>query len=100
MMFCPLCGKELTLVVRKNTYEDIDFEDYDPNIQTWNFLGKTTVTNSNPEQDESEWYQDESEWYKCNNCGCFGEDYPLVLHHPLRGMKSKPGDSWSLSWLK
>ena len=78
-MFCPMCGAELILVIRKEN--EIDF-------------------------DESEWYTkndfntDESEWYKCNRCNCFGDDFPLVLHHPLGGMESRPGDSWSLTWLK
>ena len=33
---------------------------------------------------------------------CFsGEDgFPLVYHHPIRGMDKAPGDSWSLTWLK
>jgi len=76
-MFCPMCGSELILVIRKEFIEIDDLR-----------------------IDESIWHVDESEWYKCNNCKCFGDDYPLILHHPLRGMESKPGDSWSLTWLK
>lgn len=32
--------------------------------------------------------------------GCFGDDYPLIHHHPIHGMDKEPGDSWSLTWLK
>lgn len=39
------------------------------------------------------------EEYKCTK-GCFQEDYPLYFHHPYRGTDSRPGDSWSLSWIK
>ena len=30
---------------------------------------------------------------------CFSEDYPLYFHHPFMGIDSRPGDSWSLSWV-
>lgn len=42
---------------------------------------------------------DHSEWYKCVNCKSFGDDYPLTCHHP-NDIRSAPGDSWSLSWIK
>tara|TARA_Y100000034_G_scaffold50990_1_gene62730 strand:+ start:44 stop:280 length:237 start_codon:yes stop_codon:yes gene_type:complete len=32
--------------------------------------------------------------------GCFQEDFPLYFHHPMGGIDSAPGDSWSLSWVK
>lgn len=32
--------------------------------------------------------------------GCFREDYPLYYHHPFRGLNSRPGDSWSISWVE
>jgi hypothetical protein len=82
-MYCPICGKELIMVVRKNPEDEYDFcdENFD-----WNTYKPTK--------------QDDSDWYKCNGCKCFGDDYPLICHHPLRGMESRPGDSWSLSWLK
>jgi len=41
-----------------------------------------------------------AELYKCDGCKGFGDDYPLVMHHPLGGYRSAPGDSWSLTWLK
>lgn len=36
----------------------------------------------------------EIDWNAC------GDDFPLYLHHPLRGIDSAPGDSWSISWVK
>lgn len=42
------------------------------------------------------------EEYKCTKekYPCFREDYPLYFHHPFKGIDSKPGDSWSLSYIK
>jgi hypothetical protein len=31
---------------------------------------------------------------------CFKEDYPLYFHQAWQGTDSRPGDSWSLTWLK
>ena len=31
---------------------------------------------------------------------CFREDYPLYYHQAWQGIDSKPGDSWSLTFLK
>ncbi len=28
------------------------------------------------------------------------KDFPLRQHHPFKGWASRPGDSWSLSWIK
>lgn len=79
-MHCPLCGGVLTEVERKDPTADWDFDDprwvtYKPN-------------------------DDESIWLKCTHCNSFGDDYPLHFHHPLGDYKSRPGDSWSLSWVK
>lgn len=32
--------------------------------------------------------------------GCFKVDYPLKAHHPIRGLREAPSDSWSLFWIK
>jgi hypothetical protein len=51
---------------------------------------------------------DESTHYSCPS-GHFGKDYPLIEHHPIHGehnpktgvdTKSRPGDSWCLTWIK
>lgn len=36
----------------------------------------------------------------CPKNGCFKEDYPLYYHQAWQGYDSRPGDSWSLTWLK
>lgn len=80
-MYCPLCGKELTEVERKDLTEDWEWDD-----PRWDNY-------ESPQQDNSI-------WYKCTHCNSFGDGYPLQMHHPLRGINSRPGDSWSLSWVK
>ena len=45
--------------------------------------------------------KDESEWWACTGKNvCFGNDYPLIRHGIGGNLKSSPGDSWSLTWLK
>ena len=73
-MYCPLCGGKLS-VVEKNE-PDSDYDDprsYEP---------------------------DNSIWWKCTHCNSFGDSFPLQQHHPFGGINSRPGDSWSLSWVK
>jgi hypothetical protein len=70
-MFCPLCGAKLIEIQAPEQLTDAGL----------------------PERDEST-------HFKCDNCKSFGEGYPLVMHHPFGGLKSSPGDSWSLSWVK
>lgn len=79
-MYCPLCGGLLTEVEREDLTQYWDFDD--------------------PRWDTYEPDHDESVWLKCTHCKSFGDDYPLHWHHPLRGYQSRPGDSWSLSWIK
>lgn len=38
--------------------------------------------------------------YQCSNTECFHHSAPLILHHPIRGHQSPPGDSYSISWVK
>jgi len=87
-MHCPLCGGKLTEVQKKDLEQEmIDKlmdEDAPMDDPRWSDL---------PEKDDSI-------WWKCTHCNSFGDDYPLQEHHPLRGMNSRPGDSWSLTWLK
>ena len=91
---CPLCGAKL-----------IEFEH--PGIDSGSdYFDKTEELENDPiklKEYEDQQYRlrkDRSVWCKCDNCKSFGESFPLVLHHPLRGMDSEPGDSWSITWLK
>lgn len=77
-MYCPLCGNELTKIDRAAQTEGWDDDD--------------------PRWDEHE--KDKSIWWKCIGCNKFGDDFPLQQHHPIYGINSRPGDSWSLSWIK
>lgn len=81
-MYCPLCGKKLVKVERDEESRKIN-----------------------------DWEYDESDWYSCPENDCFGEDFPLVHHHAPRNnrgqdgyspdiMNTRPGESWSLTWLK
>ena len=80
-MYCPVCGKELIEIERTDELERIS------KLRFWNILFKPV----NP---------DLSTHFKCDNCKSFGEDYPLIMHYPGGDLKSCPGDSWSLSWVK
>ncbi|KKM65025.1 hypothetical protein LCGC14_1495400 [marine sediment metagenome] len=84
-MFCPNCGSKLQ-EVKIDMPDDIDWcdpkqvDEYMALEEKKNGSVDMVCTNKN--------YQ------------CFGKGFPLVFHHPLKGMKSAPGDSWSLTWLK
>jgi hypothetical protein len=78
-LHCPLCGFVLVEIARSR----VDTDDWEWDDPRWGTLGN-----------------DQSYWLKCNKCKCFGEGYPLILHHPLGDLKSEPGDSWSLTWIK
>ena len=81
-MKCPICGNDLDTIASN-----------EPKID-W-------ATASDEEIDM--WCEKEpdcsTKWI-CPTKQCFGEGFELIEHHPLRGMKSAPGDSWSLTWLK
>lgn len=89
-MHCPLCGGKLTEVERK-----------DPEQEAIDILVEQEVDFGDPRWDNiPDPSDDHSVWFKCTHCKSFGDDYPLQMHHPLRGIYSKSGDSWSLSWVK
>lgn len=77
-MRCPRCGEPLTKI--DPALEKADDADADL---------------AEPDDD------DESEHWACHNDDC-ALCFPCFfnVHHPLRGPRSKPGDSWSISWIK
>ena len=83
-MHCPLCGEVLELVPR-DPCPDIDWGDpgYEEQMKA-----------------AQEWEKCQRKEYKCPVNECFMEDFPLYMHHPFGGIDSRPGDSWSLSWVK
>jgi len=85
---CPLCGFELTEV--KQDESEVLCKD----TECWE------CEKSHKDCPKLKADEDESIWYKCEKCGSFGDDFPIVCHHPFRGDKSKPGESWSLSWIR
>jgi hypothetical protein len=74
-MYCPLCGNKLSEVERPNHVFD--------GVDEWNEL---TIV------------KDDTVWLECKVKQCFGPTFPLVWHHPHKGIRSAPGDSWSLTW--
>lgn len=91
-MHCPLCGKIL---------KQIEHEERDPPEVDWRAEGEELQKQMDAVTvfEESRLLRLLREEYACPE-GCFGEGYPLYFHHPLRGLNSEPGDSWSLSWVK
>jgi len=85
-MHCPLCGAVLVEVQRPKIPDEsyLEYDSWPKELQDAADIVE----------------QDHSVWYKCDNCKSFGDHYPLIHHHPYRGTSSKPGDSWSLSWVK
>ena len=77
-----MCGVKLIEITKPN-----DDNEYDPDSWLKVEVGTYSEPNNAIE-------------YKCDGCKCFGDGFPIVKHHPLRGYKSAPGDSWSLTWLK
>lgn len=71
-MYCPLCGNKMEQV-EGHTEED-----------------------SRKQLDRT----DDSVHWHCPTTCCFGKDFPLRQHHPFKGWESRPGDSWSLSWIE
>lgn len=94
-LYCPRCGHHLMMV--KSSYQNETTE--------WDDLANDLVPVPDCRWSEG----DESEWYTCTNTDCFfAEDgCELRYHHPYDDTTAKhlnharrPGDSWSLSWIK
>lgn len=84
-MFCPLCGSKLHPVPNP------DEERYDREDQAWI---------DNDYEGDLPKPMSRSEHWKCEKKRCLFSGVPLIKHHPHHGTESKPGDSWSLSWVK
>ena len=84
-MHCPICGSELEIHDLPEPPEidwSLDEESLDILIEASN---KIAII--------------ERKECTCPK-GCFQKDFPLYFHHPFGGIDSRPGDSWSLSWVK
>jgi len=84
-MFCPYCGSKLKEVPNP---EIAEFEDKN---DAWIQGGCEGGPPPHPSQ---------AEHWCCENNDCVFSDLPLIKHHPYHGVDAKPGDSWSLSWIK
>jgi hypothetical protein len=85
-MYCPRCGSELKEIKRTPPREIDWYEDKGEELDNLIEL-------------HAAFDMVEREEYECTK-GCFQKDFPLYFHHPFRGIDSRPGDSWSLSWVK
>ena len=92
-MYCPLCGNEMEEVEREpEIIQEPDWGDKESEDKYFKAMDDI----------------DESYWWYCPVNKCFGKDYALVQHHApgfegdkgMDLMKTRPGDSWSLTWLK
>jgi len=87
-MYCPICGNRL---------EERDFE-REPPEPDWATATKQMIDKW--AKKAAKHVRDDSIRLVCPTKSCFGDGFELLWHHPLKGMKSGPGDSWSLTWLK
>lgn len=83
-MRCPRCGNPLVLIER------------DPQAEIAPAMDKWYESDMSTEPPEP----DESEHLECHHDGCVFRGTHFNKHHPFKGTRSKPGDSWSLSWIK
>lgn len=87
-MFCPRCGGKLQQLERKV---------FPYNDEWWDLDGKEQEKYLEAQSDYESCQREE---YECLGNKCFQIDFPLYFHHPIKGIDSAPGDSWSLSWVK
>lgn len=98
-MYCLLCGNKLTVIADEESRFRA-WEDYD-----WNGTDEENMAHIEAEP------TDRSTHYACRDgCKSFDEGYPLIHHHCFdhdeKGYwggvhcHGKPGDSWSLTWIK
>lgn len=95
MYYCPRCGQPLTEFKR-----DIQAEQ-DALMDEW--AERDYEGDPPPDPDKSE------HWF-CVNGACVlgnrvedvdnGHGCFFKVHHPYKGPDSRPGDSWSISWIK
>lgn len=86
-MYCPRCGHPLQLIVKEYKESELDWENYTKE----ELDAYLKAFNDPPKREE----------YICtrNPHPCFAIDYPLYFHHP-EDVNRRPGDSWSLSYIK
>jgi hypothetical protein len=90
-MYCPRCGQELEHMDRTQSIREQE-ERAQKRMNDWAEQGC-----EGPEPDQT---VDYSEHYVCWNDECVLRGTSFNLHHPFKGYLSKPGDSWSLAWIK
>ena len=83
-MFCPRCGKPLEQVAGHTEEDSLSYDEGHYDEETETLVDKV----------------DYSVHWWCPKNQCYGKDYPLRQHDPFKGWESRPGDSWSLSWIK
>lgn len=96
-MYCPQCGQPLTKIQR-----DPDAE-LQERLRAWAEWASDTGKEAPPQ------VRDDSEHWYCTNGSCVigndvgdEEDNLIILnvHQPYKGPHSRPGDSWSISFIK
>lgn len=90
-MYCPICGS--VLEIRNSVLEE-----------RRNFLRDQFGTRDFTDKEYEEMDGIDPFYGEAKLCFCpkghFGEGFPLIYHHPIKGLKSAPGDSFSLSWVE
>lgn len=91
MMFCPGCGEELQYINREKELAEREMEILDAQDK-WYLSDCSTPF--------PEMKLDLSVHLECCNSKCYLGGTVLIQHHPFKGIESRPGGSWSLSWIK
>lgn len=84
-MYCPICGNELEI----HDIPPVPELDWTKDVSDEELEEYHTAVADHPQRKEC----------TCSKC-CLDLSCPLYYHHPLGGIDSAPGDSWSLSWVK
>ena len=88
-MYCPMCGNKMELCPpHDNVGPEVDWGEDDQ---------EELKRQIKAQEEFKPILRDE---YHCPVEKCFGVDYPLYHHQAWQGFDSRPGDNWSLTWLK
>ena len=90
-MYCPRCGQELEKMDRTEAIAQAEAEFQREYDEYW----ELRLPGKPPEK-----MIDYSEHYVCWNLECRAEGETFNCHNPFDTYLSKPGDSWSLAWIK